>query len=229
MTPFQEVYDAFFIKEPDENFLYKQDKVFQYLKTGIAYSYKTVNSTLDYKLYLDNSILIIHNKANIDGNIKIIINKNEYIINVLATDTLQDIAEKIKFSIDIDWNVCLDINNSFPIIKVTGECGCLDNIINTNFHDVSNTGIETMVTRTFDGEFINTLGQDEIELISLFMKKEHLRRKINPYIALKQYLGTKDFNKLPEKSSQYKIISQSIKDLDEEIRSFRQEFYTYKN
>ncbi len=82
---------------------------------------------------------------------------------------------------------------------------------------------------SYDGEMIAKLDQDEIDLIAMFMHLESLNKQKSALDLTKQYIGTKDFNKLPNKEVEYKNLLQSIKDLREEIYSFRQEFYTYKN
>jgi hypothetical protein len=85
------------------------------------------------------------------------------------------------------------------------------------------------VDENYDGVFTNVLEQDEIELIALNMLKEEKRRKLSELDYLKSRMGTKDFNKLPEKKEDYKIVSQSIKDLKEEIKDFEQTFKSYQN
>lgn len=77
-----------------------------------------------------------------------------------------------------------------------------------------------------EGKFNETLGQDSIELLSLCMKRELYRRSNDKYMYMKQHIGTKAFNKLPEnivkESQESRIIFESLND---EIERFRQEFY----
>ncbi len=81
---------------------------------------------------------------------------------------------------------------------------------------------------TYDGEFIDTLDDDEIEYLALRMLYEHNRRRLQYLISLQQLIGTKDFNKLPDKVVEMKALQLSQKDLQEEIDSFKNEFNTYK-
>lgn len=49
-TPLQEVYDSFFIKNPETDFTDKQDMVFQLFKISLGYCKKTVPENLNYTL-----------------------------------------------------------------------------------------------------------------------------------------------------------------------------------
>jgi len=82
---------------------------------------------------------------------------------------------------------------------------------------------------TYDGTMNETLDTDEIELISLNMKKAYLEYLLKPSSRLKTVIGSKDFNRLPNKVEEYKIYSLMIEDLNEQIEEFRQEFYSYTN
>jgi predicted nucleic acid-binding Zn-ribbon protein len=79
----------------------------------------------------------------------------------------------------------------------------------------------------YEGVFIDTLDQDEIELIALYMKKEYLRKLIAPIEKLKIRMGTKDFEALKSKKEEYDTLSKAMLDLNEEINEFKQEFNTY--
>jgi hypothetical protein len=82
---------------------------------------------------------------------------------------------------------------------------------------------------TYSGYFLNTLNQDDIELLALNMSLESKRSRKSELDYTKQHMGTKDFNRLPDKKAEYEIIQKSIKDLQDEILSFRQEFYSYRS
>lgn len=81
----------------------------------------------------------------------------------------------------------------------------------------------------FEGEFLNILIQDEIELIALNMLMEEKRQKRSILDYAKKHIGTKDFNRLPNKVNEYKILSESMKDLKDEIKDLEQSFKSYKN
>lgn len=93
--------------------------------------------------------------------------------------------------------------------------------------------IPTDLTYTADidysGNFVEILNQDDIELIALNMLLEEKIRDVSRLENNKQHIGTKDFNRLPDKASEYKIQNQSMKDLEDKIFKFRQEFYSYGN
>lgn len=80
----------------------------------------------------------------------------------------------------------------------------------------------------FDGNFLDTLDQEEIELISLWMLYEHKRRRKEYIEAIEREIGTRDFNNLPDKVRELTELRQSMKDLKDEIKEFSQDFNTYK-
>jgi hypothetical protein len=223
-TPISEAYDAFFIKS-GQNYLYKEDKVYQFFKTGISKCTKTIPYDLSYTIYEDNIIITVHGIAESNGNITLTINSNTYTIAILTTDTKNNIIDKIKTAIQNDWTVDISYITN-PRIKITK----IDvDIINAQIIDVGDTNIFIIVNRTYDGLFTNTVDQDALELIALNMLLEQKRLRKSELDYSEQKLGTKDFNKFPDKVAEYKILKESIKDLQDEIFSFRQEFYSYEN
>jgi len=222
-TPLLEAYDAFFIKS-GKSYLYKEDQVFQFLKTGISKCKKTVPYDLSFTVYEDNMVITVYNVSESDGNIQIEINSDIYTIALLTTDTKVDIINKIKTTILNDWTVDVSYITN-PRIKITK---LNVDVINIKIIDISDTNVFIIANRTFDGEFINIIEQDALELIALNMLLEQKRQRKSELDNIKQHLGTKDFNRLPEKVGEYKILEQSMKNLEDEIFSFRQEFYSYK-
>jgi len=223
-TPLYEAYNTFFIKA-GKSYLYKEDQVFQFLKTGISKSKKTVPYDLSYIVDEDNMVITVYNIAEFNGNIQIIINSNTYTIALLTTDTRIDIINKIKTAIQNDWTV--DISQlTYPRIKITKTNV---DVINVTINDTSDTNVFIVANRTYDGEFIGTVEQDALELIALNMLLEQKRQKKSELDNTKTLLGSKDFNRLPDKVSEYKILEDSMKNLQAEIFAFRQEFYSYSN
>ena len=224
-TLLQKIYDKFFIKVSDFDFTYKQDLVFEFFETSIGYSYKTTPHDLDYILYYDNAVLIIYGLVENSGDITLNINSDTYIISLLTTDTKLNIANKIKSAIELDYTVILDdIENPMLTITKTDT-----DIITLLFTDDNNTNLNLIIKKTYDGTMINDLDIDEIELISLNMKKAYLEYLLKPLNRLKTTLGTKDFNRLANKLEEYKVYSLMLKDLNDQIDDFRQEFYSYSN
>lgn len=76
-----------------------------------------------------------------------------------------------------------------------------------------------------EGCFDDLLAQDSIELISLCMKRELYRRNNDKYSKIKQHIGTKSFNKLPDMVDQSRETRIIFETLNDEIERFRQEFY----
>lgn len=81
--------------------------------------------------------------------------------------------------------------------------------------------------QTYDGYFNDTLDEDEIEYIAMWMINETKRRRKEKLEAQKVKLGTKDFNQLPDKVKEFNALGVSMKDLREEINELKQEFNTY--
>ena len=61
------------------------------------------------------------------------------------------------------------------------------------------------------------------------MKKAYLDYLLKPLSRLKKQIGTKDFSRLSNKVDEYKVYSLMLKDLNEQIEVFRQEFNSYSN
>lgn len=219
-TPLQEIYDAFFIKSV-KNWLYKEDQVFQFFKTSCGKSYKTVRNILDYILYTNEKYITIYSEFDSDVDLTIKINDDTFIVPITTEDTKILIAQNIKAEIETKYNVDELFNLIYPRLLI---------IDNEEIKiEIGNDLSDITVSETYNGEMIAKLGQDEIDLIAMFMLLESYYKQKSSLEATKQHVGTKDFNKLPNKEAEYKNVLQSIKDLKEEIYLFRQEFYTYKN
>ena len=224
-TLLQKIYDKFFIKVSDVDFTYKQDLVYEFFETAVGYSYKTTPHDLSYTLYSNNAVLIIYDVIENSGDITLQINSDTYTIALLNTDTKFQIATKIKSTIEVNYTVVLDdIEN--PMLTITKPL--TDNIVVT-FTNTDNTNLNLIISKTYDGIMNNDLDIDEIELISLNMKKAYLEYLLKPLSRLQTTIGTKDFNRLSNKVDEYKVYSLMLKDLNEEIEKFRQEFYSYTN
>ena len=224
-TLLQKVYDKFFIKVSDVDFTYKQDLVFEFFETALGYSYKTTPHDLSYTLYNNNAVLIVYDVIENSGDITLQINSDTYIIALLNTDTKLQITTKIKSAIEVNYTVVLD-NIENPMLTITKP---LTDNITVTFTDTDDTFLNLIISKTYDGITINDLDIDEIELISLNMKKSYLEYLLKPYSRLLSSIGTKDFNRLPNKVEEYKVYSLMLKDLNEQIEAFRQEFYSYLN
>ena len=221
----QKIYDKFFIKVSDVDFTYKQDLVFEFFETSIGYSYKTTPHDLGYTLYNNNAVLIIYDVIETSGDITLQINSDTYIIALLNTDTKLEISTKIKSAIELDYTVDLD-NIENPMLTITKTD--VDDIVVT-FTDTDDTFLNLVISKTYDGITINDLDIDEIELISLNMKKAYLDYLLKPLSRLKKQIGTKDFNRLESKVEELKVYSLMLSSLKEEIKDFRQEFNSYSN
>jgi len=220
VTSLSEVYDAFLIKS-GKDYTEKESQVFQFLKTGISKSYKTVPEDLEYTTFTNNVVFSILDVPKIDGSIEIGLNGTNYVVEVLVTDTVLEILNKIALLLENEWDV--KVAKSTATITKNG----ISTIIG-NFVDTDNTAITLLIGTNYDGEFKNVVKQDSIELIALNMYLEEKRKEFSSIERIKQHMGTKDFNKLPDNLSQYNVLVKGLADLRNEIYEFRQEFYVYK-
>lgn len=120
-----------------------------------------------------------------------------------------------------------------PSHSFASEKSLVFQFLKTSVGLTSNT-VKDNLTYTYDGtsyagSFTGTLTQNTIELIALYMVREYYRRRVSKFEAIKQDIGTKDFNKLPNLKEPYEIAKSLFKDADSEIEDFRQEFYSYSN
>jgi len=224
-TDLQEVYDSFFAKVPDEDFTYKADLIYQYFKAANGYSYKTVPEDLTYIINSDNIVLYISSLATSSGNVILTLNSVNYTIPILATGTLFDIANQIVAVIPSAYTVETDYTNTFPIIIITLSGSNLS----AEYKDIDNTGVVINITKTYNGNYVETLKVDSIELIALFMASQYYNAKLTSLSSIKQHIGTQNFSKLPNFKDQYDSTKSTLNDIDEKIYKFRQEFYTYSN
>lgn len=81
---------------------------------------------------------------------------------------------------------------------------------------------------TYNGNFIEELDSDEIELLALWLLYEWNRRKQQRLLALRRDIGTTDFNRLDDKSKELREISAIMKDIRREIEDLKNDFNTYK-
>jgi len=225
-TPLQDVYDSFLAKVTDEDFTYKSDLIFQYFKFANGSSYKTVPENLNYTLNVDSIVFYIDNKANINGNITFTIDSKLYVVAVLATDSLINIADKVVDAIKSDFTIIKNYTNDYPIITIEKDNSDLSNTV---YIDTDNTGVQININKTYDGYYDDELGQDTINLISLYMAYNYYLDIVLKKGKQKSYFGSKDFNKFPNIKSQYENAEAALNILDDKIEKSRQEFYNYKN
>ena len=79
------------------------------------------------------------------------------------------------------------------------------------------------------GRFNSEIGYDTIELLSMFMVQAYYQRKYTYLIGEKQHIGTRDFNKLPDKAKELSSVVSALANWDSKIYEFRQEFYNYSD
>ena len=100
-------------------------------------------------------------------------------------------------------------------------------------HDLSYTLDEPVYdtegnqTNKYVGNFTETLDNDEIELLALWMLYEWDRREQQRLVKQKEKLGTADFNKLEGKKEQLTAVTLAMKTTLDDIKDLKNEFNTY--
>lgn len=222
-TPLQDIYESFFIKA-NEDFTYKEDQVFKYFTTAIGKSYKTVPSKLDFNLNKNEVILTVFENLEVPNTIFLNLNEHSYEIPISSEDNIE-IANIIKTQIENDFNVNIKLAK-YPRLVISSKDG---GEISYGVSVLDDFNLDIEVSNSYNGQMNSTLGYDEIELIAMFMQLENYIKIKSELEQLKMHIGTKDFNKLPNKKVEYDNINTSIKDLESRIFKFRQEFYSYRN
>ena len=80
-----------------------------------------------------------------------------------------------------------------------------------------------------EGNFINTVSNSSIELISMYMAKEYISQKYAVLCGRKQYLGTQAFNKIPSLKEEFDTVEKTMNYWLEEIDKFLNEFPDYSD
>lgn len=231
-TPLQEVYDAFFVKT-DTDYTDKEDMVFQFLKAGVSKSYKTTPNKLDYWLVEYKKEIVFDSFGIVELpnpedtiDITVEINGVDYIVTLENGDGFVEFVDKLIVETSAFFTIDYSVYSE-GVYNVLIESPNEENIETFTISGLP-FEIEYHMGTTYEGYFEKALHQDEIELIAMFMLSESYYRALARLNRLKQYIGTKDFNRLPEKRAEYALLQSSISDLDDKIEKFRNEFYTFR-
>ena len=81
---------------------------------------------------------------------------------------------------------------------------------------------------SYDGSFNETLNEDEIELLALWMLYEWKRRKVSKLEAQRRNVGTADFNRLEDRAGILRELRLGMKEVLDEIDALKNEFNTYQ-
>lgn len=224
-TPLQEFWDSFFAKSV-QDYTYREDLLFQYFKAALSKSYKTTYDNLEYTLLSNSKYITIFSPPAADGSITLKVNEFDIEIPITTTDSPEIIAQLIKEKLiteSLDVSMC-DVAVRYPRLKVS-----LPDVtsLSISIRGACEIGLDIEVSQTYEGYMNNVVSQDTIELVTLFMYAEEQLKAKAELDRQKQYIGTKDFNRLPEKKAEYENIMNTLRYLDDKIYSFRQEFYRY--
>ncbi len=133
--------------------------------------------------------------------------------------SLQKLYDRFQSKVDEDLE-----DKEFLIFNL------VDTAISKSYRNIEN-GLEYELTNPeeYEGNFLEDLLEDEIELLALFMLYEWNRREQQKLRAQRESIGTSDFNRLPRKTEQLTSINIIMKDIKEEINELKNNMYSYKN
>lgn len=77
----------------------------------------------------------------------------------------------------------------------------------------------------YEGNFSETLDDDEVDLIALHMLYEWNGRKKQKLVAQREDIGTPDFNRLPDKKAQLAVIESAMETIKDDITLLTNEFF----
>lgn len=81
---------------------------------------------------------------------------------------------------------------------------------------------------TYDGEFADTLDNDELELLAWHIVYAWDFREKQRLVKQRDYVGTPDFNRLPDKKTSLAVVENTLKTAENEIAKLTNDFNTYK-
>lgn len=80
-----------------------------------------------------------------------------------------------------------------------------------------------------EGNFISTVSNSSIELVSMYMAKEYITQKYALLCGRKQYLGTQAFNKMPSLKEEFETVEKTMNYWNNEVDKFLDEFPDYSD
>jgi hypothetical protein len=81
---------------------------------------------------------------------------------------------------------------------------------------------------TYDGYFTETLDDDELELLAWHIVYAWDFREKQRLVKQRDYVGTPDFNRLPDKKTNLAVVESTLKTAENEIAKLTNDFNTYK-
>lgn len=226
-TPFQVILNNF-SSIMDEDLLGQEEQIFEWFKTAIPSVKKSVNNTLGYKVYTNKVGIYLYTSDDTlleSGNIKLKLNNDEYIISLTENMTLLEIANVIKTSIlSVNYDVEILNYNYRILIEITDK---INDVLNVSLDDIGSANLLYYFIEQYDGEIEDELEYDVIQLLANYMKLYNKQKKLAFYSGLKRDIGTKDFNKLPNKKQEMEAVKIEIKQIKSEISDLRNELYEY--
>ena len=87
---------------------------------------------------------------------------------------------------------------------------------------------EENITNLYEGNFNDVLDNDEIELLTLWMKYEWKERIVAKLDGQRKQIGTSDFNRLEGKKEQLQSVNSAMKITKDDIDELVDNFNTYK-
>lgn len=216
-TPFDEIYLDFQVNMTGVDLTGKEALIFQAFKRSVAMCEKTVQKSLTYILAETVCGLKIYELSDKYDRIIISINDSSYSVTTKESGdkkaVLSSLLRKIK--------------GDYPLSNLEGEVLYIMSENSVTVKILRAGGFRLILEPSYDGEFLQDLQQDEISLIAAGMTSEWYKMQHSRVCLERNNMGTKHFDKDPDRKKQYDGMVERSKYWDTEFYRLRQEFYSY--
>lgn len=150
--------------------------------------------------------------------------KNKEVIKYMELGTnLQEVYDRLQSKLDEDLN-----GQEARIFNVLiSAIARLNRDIASNLDYVLDAP-EYPGDEVYSGSFVNSITNEEIELLALGMYYEWNRIRQQKLLGQKTKIGTKDFNRIEDAKHKLSEIRRTLEQIDEDIEAFKNSMYTYK-
>lgn len=195
----------------------RETMIFQAFKRSVAICSKTIQKSLEYML--DNRIFYIklYELLPIDNIISFSINSNTYTVQTSASEDKESILFKILS----------EITNDYPLSFIAQDTIVVKSDSRIEISLLSKGSYTVIIQPEYAGYFLNNLEQSEISLIALGMTKEWYNMQHSKILLERNNMGTKHFDKDPDRKKQYDSILERSNYWNSEFSQYRQEFSTF--
>jgi|GEM_PF-3643748 len=217
-TPLQEVYLMCQSNLFGMNLSGKETLLFNAFRKAITRCKRYAHVSLDYELNKKEYMCKLFQLSNNDITIILTINGATFSVPTFTTESKLEILEKIKDAIITVAELSRITENEELIIQS-------ENDLEINLNYCGNSIV--IIEHSYDGVFNEVLEDDEIEFIAVAMTKEFYDMEHSIPSLSKINIGTKHFDKLPDKQKQYRAMVERSKFWEDKFDTLKHEFATF--